>query len=167
MQKHAKVIAPGARVIVRDAEWLVRKVSRTSTGGQSLTVTGISELGKGKESIFLDEIDKNIEVFDPVETKLVADDSSSYQKSMLYMESLLRQTPPTDENLYIGHKAAMDPVPYQLDPAIQALRQPRQRILIADAVGLGKTIACGVLVSELIRRGRGKRILVLAVKSIK
>ena len=159
-------IAPGARIVVRDAEWLVRKVSRTSTGGHALTVTGISELVKDKEAIFLDEIDKNIEVLDPVDTKLVTDTSSSYQKSLLYMESLLRQTPPTDENLYIGHKAAMDQVPYQLDPAIQALQQPRQRILIADAVGLGKTLACGILVSELIRRGRGKRILVLAVKSM-
>ena len=159
-------IAPGARIVVRDAEWLVRKVSRTSTGGHALSVTGISELVKDKEAIFLDEIDKNIEVLDPVDTKLVTDSSSSFQKSLLYMESLLRQTPPTDENLYIGHKAAMDPVPYQLDPAIQALQQPRQRILIADAVGLGKTLACGVLVSELIRRGRGKRILVLAVKSM-
>ena len=158
--------APGARIVVRDAEWLVRKVCRTSTGGQALTVTGISELVKDKEAIFLDEIDKNIEVLDPVDTKLVVDTSSSYQKSLLYMESLLRQKALTDENLYIGHKAAMDRVPYQLDPAIQALKQPRQRILIADAVGLGKTLACGILVSELIRRGRGKRILVLAVKSM-
>ena len=166
MQTHTDVIAPGARIVVRDAEWLVREVNITSTGGRSIMVTGISELVKGKESIFLDEIDTDIEVLDPVDTKLVADTSSSYQKSLLYMESLLRQTPPTDENLYIGHKAAMDLVPYQLDPAIQALRQPRQRILIADAVGLGKTLACGVLISELIRRGRGKRILVLAVKSM-
>ncbi len=160
------VIAPGARVVVRDAEWLVRKVNKTSTGDQALTVIGLSELVKDKDAIFLDSIDKNIEVLEPADTKLVADDSSSYQKSMLYMESLLRQTPPTDEHLYIGHKAVMDQVPYQLDPAIQALQQPRQRILIADAVGLGKTLACGILVSELIRRGRGKRILVLAVKSM-
>jgi SNF2 family DNA or RNA helicase len=166
MQAQTNVIAPGARVVVRDAEWLVRKVDRTSTGGQALTVTGISELVKDKEAIFLDEIDQNIEVLDPVDTKLVADTSSSYQKSLLYMESLLRQKSPTDEKLYTGHMAAMDKVPYQLDPAIQALQQPRQRILIADAVGLGKTLACGILVSELIRRGRGKRILVLAVKSM-
>ena len=166
MTEGANTIAPGARVVVRDAEWLVRKVDRTSTGGLALTVVGITELVKDKEAIFLDEIDKNIEVLDPVDTKLVPDPSSSYQKSLLYMESLLRQTPPTDDNLYIGHKAAMDPVPYQLDPAIQALEQPRQRILIADAVGLGKTLACGILLSELIRRGRGKRILVLAVKSM-
>jgi len=161
-----KTIAPGARVVIRDAEWLVRKVDRTSTGGRALTVVGITELVKDKEAIFLDEIDRDIEILNPVDTKLVPDSSSSYQQSLLYMESLLRQTPPTDENLYIGHKAAMDPVPYQLDPAIQALEQPRQRILIADAVGLGKTLACGILVSELIRRGKGKRILVLAVKSM-
>ena len=166
MQTKSPAFAPGARVVIRDAEWLVRKVTRTSTGGQALETIGISELVKDKEAIFLDEIDKNIEVLDPVDTKLVPDTSSSYQKSLLYMESLLRQKSPTDENLYIGHKAAMDQVPYQLDPAIQALQQPRQRILIADAVGLGKTLACGVLVSELIRRGRGKRILVLAVKSM-
>ena len=159
-------IAPGARVVIRDAEWLVRKVDRTSTGGQAITVVGITELVKDKEAIFLDDIDKDIQVLDPVDTKLVPDSSPSFQRSLLYMESLLRQTPPTDDNLYIGHKAAMDPVPYQLDPAIQALEQPRQRILIADAVGLGKTLACGILVSELIRRGKGKRILVLAVKSM-
>ncbi len=166
MNTQTNPIAPGTRVVIRDAEWLVRKVDRTSTGGQALSVVGITELIKDKEAIFLDEIDKDIEVLDPVDTKLVPDTSSSYQKSLLYMESLLRQTPPTDEKLYIGHKAAMDSVPYQLDPAVQALEQPRQRILIADAVGLGKTLACGILVSELIRRGRGKRILVLAVKSM-
>ena len=166
MTATGNIFAPGARVVVRDAEWLVRKVDRTSTGGQALNVIGISELVKDKEAIFLTEIDKNIEILDPAETNLVPDKSSSYQASLLYMESLLRQTPPTDENLYIGHQAAMDSVPYQLDPAIQALQQPRQRILIADAVGLGKTLACGILVSELIRRGKGKRILVLAVKSM-
>jgi superfamily II DNA or RNA helicase len=166
MKKPFVVYAPGARIVVRDAEWLIRRVDPTSSGGRALTVTGISELVKDKEAIFLTDLEKKIEVLDPVDTKLVPDTSSSFQASLLYMESLLRQKPPTDESLYVGHQAAMDTVPYQLDPAIQSLEQPRQRILIADAVGLGKTMEAGVLMSELIRRGRGKRILVVAVKSM-
>ena len=82
------------------------------------------------------------------------------------MESQLRTTVPNDGGIHVGHEAAMDLVPYQLDPARQALARPRQRILIADAVGLGKTLEAGILVSELIARGRARRILVLAVKSM-
>lgn len=159
------ILAPGARVLIRDTEWLVRRVDRTSTGKQAVSVVGLSELVKDKEAIFLEEIDR-IEVLDPADTKLVADTSTCYRDSILFMESLLRQTPPTDEHLYIGHQGASDEVPYQLDPAILALRQPRQRILIADAVGLGKTIEAGILIAELIKRGKGKRILVLTVKSM-
>jgi len=40
--KTANTVAPGARVVIRDAEWLVRKMDRTSTGGFALTVVGIS-----------------------------------------------------------------------------------------------------------------------------
>ena len=162
----AETLAPGARIVVRDAEWLVTRVDRTSTGGQAISATGISEIVKDRTVIFLDEIEKKIEVLDPALTRLVPDKSSSFQASLLYIESLLRSAPPTGSELFIGHRAAMDTVPYQLKPAFQALGQPRQRILIADAVGLGKTLEAGILMSELIRRGKGKRILVLTVKSM-
>jgi SNF2 family DNA or RNA helicase len=71
-----------------------------------------------------------------------------------------------DEKIHLGHRGVMNLVPYQLDPALQALRQPRSRILIADAVGLGKTLEAGVLATELIQRGRGKRILVVTQKAM-
>ncbi|MCB1716349.1 MAG: DEAD/DEAH box helicase [Candidatus Competibacteraceae bacterium] len=159
-------LAPGARVLIRDAEWIVRRVDKASDGGQQLVGDGLSELVRDKTAYFLTRLEPDIRLLDPAETELVQDDSSSYRRSLLYMESLLRQTVPNDERIHIAHQAAMDVVPYQLDPALQALKQPRQRILIADAVGLGKTLEAGILVTELIQRGRGKRILVLTLKSM-
>lgn len=173
------VIAPGARIVVRDAEWLVRKVDHiirpTAGGGKDtrvITALGISELVQNKEAVFIEEIERSyggcreIQILDPADTKLVADQSSGFQKSLLYIESQLRRIAPTGNKLHIGHQAAMDALPFQLDPALQSLQQPRQRILIADAVGLGKTLEAGILVSELIRRGRGRRILVVTTKSM-
>lgn len=65
----------------------------------NVRVVGISELVRNKEAMFLSEIDQSIEVF-AADTRLVQDASSSYKATILYIESLLRQTPPTDENLY-------------------------------------------------------------------
>lgn len=160
-------IAPGARVLIRDAEWIVKRVDRTGTGGQSIQVVGVSEIVRHKEARFLSEIEgKSITILDPAETELVPDTSPLFRNSRLYLESLLRQSPPTGNDLWIGHRAAIDDLPYQLDPALLALEQPRQRILMADAVGLGKTIEMGILLSELINRGKGKRILVVTTKSM-
>nr|WP_315848147.1 DEAD/DEAH box helicase [uncultured Rhodoferax sp.] len=77
-----------------------------------------------------------------------------------------RRSVANDQRIHLGHRGVMNLVPYQLDPALQALRQPRSRILIADAVGLGKTLEAGILATELIQRGRGKRILVVTQKAM-
>ena len=86
--------APGARVVVRDAEWLVRRIDRTSTGGQALSVVGLSELVKdNEETIFLVGIEgagSGIEVMDLTEARLVPDVFSSPCNSLLHIESLLR-----------------------------------------------------------------------------
>ena len=157
--------APGARVVARDAEWVVRRVDMTSGGNYQLACTGVSEIVRDRQAVFLSELER-IEVLEPENTRLVPDRSPAFADSLLYMESRLRQVVANDEHIHVGHGAAMDLVPYQLEPARQALAQPRQRILVADAVGLGKTLEAGILVSELIARGRGRRILVLAVKSM-
>jgi len=161
-----QLYTPGQRVIIRDAEWTIRKVEVLEDDGYELTCDGFSNFIKGKEAIFLTTYENNIQIIDPKETKFIIDKSSSFTKSILYMESLLKDVVPTDNKIHRASKAAMDIVPYQFEPALQALSQPRQRILMADAVGLGKTLEAGILTTELIKRGKGKRILVLAVKSM-
>lgn len=144
---------------------MVRTVKKATFGGLAVHVVGTSELVRNKEAVFLSELD-TIRELKPEETQLVHDESPHYRRSRLYIESLLRKSPPTDDGIYLGHRAAIRATNYQLQPAAKALSQPRQRILMADGVGLGKTIEVGVLLTELMERGRGDRILVVALKSI-
>jgi hypothetical protein len=51
--------------------------------------------------------------------------------------------------------------PYQLVPVSRCLRMPRPRLLLADDVGLGKTIEAGLNFTELIARRRANRILIV------
>ena len=142
--------APGMRIIVRGEEWIVKRVETNSLGNQTLQVVGISSLVKDYESRFMTDLEKDIEIVNPAKVKLIPDDSAFFKKSKLYIESHLRQKIPTDTKIHIGDKAAMDLMPYQLEPAQIALNRTRQRILIADTVGLGKTLEAGILMSELI-----------------
>lgn len=52
-------------------------------------------------------------------------------------------------------------LPYQLEPLL-AMRGGERRVLIADAVGLGKTIQAGLIVAELLRRREAARVLIAA-----
>lgn len=159
-------IAPGAHIELRDAVWRVQQVDTTATGSQVWRCEGISEIVRDQEAVFLQELEPEVRVLDPRETRLERDTSSQHRAGLLYIESLLRDVPPPDDALSIGYRGAMDALEFQLEPAALALAKPRQRILIADAVGLGKTLEAGILLSELIRRGRARRILVVTTKAM-
>jgi superfamily II DNA or RNA helicase len=162
-------IAPGTRIEVRGEEWLVRGIDRTSAGVEVFGVVGLSPLVEGREARFLRDIEEanaGLEIVDPRLTRAVADRSAFHRESRLMLESHFRATTPETPEVRIGRRGAMDVLDFQLEPARLALSQPRRRILIADAVGLGKTIECGVLLAELIKRGQGRRILVVTVKAM-
>ena len=169
------VFSPGMRVRIRDAEWFVRRVAPVKTGGQALYVRGITCPVQGRDQIFWTEAERDaqgrvaIEVIRPEDAVLSLDTSSHAIRTRLRIESVARHNPVSGGNIALAHHAAMDVLNYQLQPAYHALnseRDPRSRILIADAVGLGKTLEAGILLSELICRGAAKRILVVTLKSM-
>lgn len=144
---------------------MIRSMRRERSGGDALRVVGLSPLVKDKEATFLTKID-TVKALRPEETALRLDDSRQFTKTRLYLESMLRRSPVSDGKIHLAHEAAINPAEYQLRPAYRALQLPRPRFLMADGVGLGKTIEVGALLTELIRRNRGRRILVVAMKSI-
>ncbi|WP_405936782.1 DEAD/DEAH box helicase [Streptomyces sp. NBC_00726] len=56
---------------------------------------------------------------------------------------------------------AVDPRPYQLVPLMMALRQDTVRLLIADDVGIGKTVEAGLIAAELLAQGDARGLVVL------
>lgn len=63
-------------------------------------------------------------------------------------------------------RSGIDIEDYQLDPVVRALGMPRVNLLVADDVGLGKTIETGLVAQELILRHRARTILVVCPASI-
>ncbi len=59
------------------------------------------------------------------------------------------------------HHATIDVLAHQLEPALAVIRGQGSRVLLADEVGLGKTVQAGIIVSELRARGLAERVLAL------
>ena len=160
--------APGNVVVVRDEDWLITSVDESSDG-PVLNAQGLSDLVRGQDAVFYPSLDR-IKLNDPRDTQVRADDSPKYRRSRLWVESTLRKTavPLSDDSLTVSPRMLARQLGYQHKAVAKALDPAtlRPRILLADAVGLGKTLEIGMILSELIRRGRGERILVVTPRHV-
>ena len=163
-------LVAGARVWVRDAEWVVGHVERNSVSGAIIHATGLSGIIRDRPAIFVESLERQrgrgIEVVDPADVRLVPDSSGGYEDTLLHLEAAFRKSAPTGPTPQVTGKAAIDDLDFQLDPVRISLQAPRVRILLGDDVGLGKTLEAGLLASELILRLRAKRMLVVATKAM-
>ena len=72
-----------------------------------------------------------------------------------------------EDNLLLAPiQSSVVPLPHQLYALNRAMSRDRIRYLLADEVGLGKTIEAGLILRELKLRGMAKRILVVAPKGL-
>jgi len=68
---------------------------------------------------------------------------------------------PGMSNLFSLNSARVDFIPYQFRPVLRFIRAERQRMLIADSVGVGKTIEAGLILRELQARKDVRSILII------
>lgn len=73
---------------------------------------------------------------------------------------------PSAENLYSLNSARIDFVPYQFRPALKMIKADEPRILIADSVGVGKTIEAGLIIKELEARSELDNVVVICPKPL-
>lgn len=74
---------------------------------------------------------------------------------------------PTNDQLYSLNAARVDFVPYQFRPALKMIHSERPRILVADSVGVGKTIEAGLILRELQARDEAfESVLIICPKPL-
>lgn len=86
----------------------------------------------------------------------------------LLAEDLVRLRRPDEQRRYAAcqRQGRIDPNPHQIDAVVFALRRiPEGGCILADEVGLGKTIEAGLIMSQLIAEGM-RRVLLIVPKSL-
>ena len=73
---------------------------------------------------------------------------------------------PSLSTLYSLNAARIDFVPYQFRPALKIIRSDQPRLLIADGVGVGKTIEAGLVLRELQARNDIESVLIICPKPL-
>jgi SNF2 family DNA or RNA helicase len=141
-------------VRVRGARWRVLDV-RAYEDCQLVTVSGASPGYIGVERRFLAPFD----VIEPVQRRsrprLVR--AERWRNACRHL--LADNRPPAGLEAVLH--ARIDLLPHQLEPALAILRGLGSRLLLADEVGLGKTIQAGLVCAELLIRSAIDRVLVL------
>jgi ATP-dependent helicase HepA len=73
---------------------------------------------------------------------------------------------PVLSTLYSLNAARIDHIPYQFRPVLQFIRSDRERLLIADGVGVGKTIEAGLILRELQARSEVRSVLIICPRPL-
>ncbi len=149
--------AAGSRVRARGLEWDVLEVELL--GAQ--TLLRLRCVGGD-----LDGLRWNIlhpaELVQPLRADLCPDRPGPFTAWLLHHQACLLQQVLGPSDLLIAEPGRVHIEPYQLVPLMRALELPRARLLLADGVGLGKTIEAGLIICELIARRRAHRVLVIS-----
>ena len=114
------------------------------------------------ESAPLSLYEEQIEKFN-FESKNAICESVSVLNAII-TSSLLRC--PSIDSLYSLNSSKIDFIPYQFRPVLKILKSENPRILIADGVGVGKTIEAGLILKELEARFDIKSVLVICPRPL-
>ena len=168
----------GQLVQVRSRLWVVNGVKPSGLPTSSmkspfdsrshlLTLSSVEDDGLGEELQVVWEIEPGARIIEKVALPEPTGFDSPRQLDA-FLDSVRWGAASTADlkNIQSPFRSGVEIEDYQLDPVVRAIQMPRVNLLIADDVGLGKTIEAGMVGLELIIRHRARKILIVCPSSL-
>jgi len=163
---------PGQLVEVRRRQWVVADVnsSKLESSPESqncVTLSSIDEDGLGEQLEVIWEIEPGAQVIERAGLPSVTgqDDSATLDAFL----DAVRWGAATNADrgfLQAPFRSGVSIEDFQLDPLVRAIDMARVNLLIADDVGLGKTIEAGLVIQEMLLRHRARTVLIICPASL-
>jgi len=168
----------GQLVQVRARPWVVNSVKPSSLPSQAMklplssqqtliTLASVEDDGLGEELQVVWEIEPGAKVVE----KVALPDPTGFDtpdRLDAFLDAVRWGAASTADlkNIQAPFRSGIEIEDYQLDPVVRAIQMPRVNLLIADDVGLGKTIEAGMVALELILRHRARKIVVVCPSAL-
>ena len=164
---------PGQLVEVRRRQWVVSNVvsSAAEEGFRSpqhcLTLASIDEDSLGEELEVIWEIEPGAHIIERAGLPSVTGrDETERLEAFLDAVRWGAATNADRGFLQAPFRSGVSIEDFQLDPLVRAIDMARANLLIADDVGLGKTIEAGLVIQELLLRHRARTVMIVCPASL-
>jgi SNF2 family DNA or RNA helicase len=162
---------PGQLVEVRRRHWIVSDVKGQSfeaSGNQHVVIlSSLDEDALGEELQVVWQIEPGAQVLEKAGMPRVTGVDSA-EKLEAFLDAVRWGTVTNADKSFLQapFRSGITIEDYQLEPLVRALDMSRVNLLIADDVGLGKTIEAGLVVQELLVRHRARTVLIVCPASL-
>jgi len=174
----AQLPEPGQIVIVRQRPFVVNDVQAStlplpatvqdqSVRQHLLRLSSMEDDGLGEELSVIWELEPGVACLEKAQLPALNEfDEPRVFDAFLDAVTWGAVSSADDKALQAPFRSGVEVEDYQLDPVVRALSMPRVNLLIADDVGLGKTIEAGLVAQELILRHRARSIVIVCPSSV-
>ncbi|WP_406469348.1 DISARM system SNF2-like helicase DrmD [Streptomyces hirsutus] len=171
----APVPAPGQRVTVRHRPWVVTDVVRSTAASDDparaagaapthlVKLSSLESDGRDEELRVVWELEQATDVHDAYELPSPEHGFDDPGRLDAFLDAVRWGAIASADKtaLQAPFRSGVEIQDYQLDPVVRALSMPRTNLLIADDVGLGKTVEAGLVMQELMLRHRARSMLIV------
>lgn len=171
-QRYSARPEPGQLVEVRRRQWVVADVVTSTQGAttapqNAVTLSSIDEDGLGEMLEVIWEIEPGAAVIERAGLpSITGQDEASTLEAFLDAVRWGAATNADRGFLQAPFRSGVSIEDFQLEPLVRAIDMARVNLLIADDVGLGKTIEAGLVIQEMSLRHRARTVLIVCPASL-